>query len=233
MMLERILESEVMDTPDEAVEYDQMDFTEVNAAFAERAIELGSTDGFVLDVGTGTARIPTLIVQKRPSWHIWAIDLSENMINLGKKNVKQAGLDQKIKFKKLDAKQLQFQDNYFDMVISNSLVHHLPDPLIFLREVNRVAKPNGGILIRDLIRPKDKKTLEELVEKYAGDCNEHQKKLFRDSLHASFTIEEVQQLLDRSMIKGARVMQSSDRHWSIERKWQPASSKEFHLPASY
>ncbi len=233
MMLERIPEPEVMDTQEEAVEYDQMDFTEVNTAFAERATELGPSHGTVFDAGTGTARIPILIVQKRPSWHIWAIDLSENMIRIGKKNLQQAGLDQKIKLKKLDANQLQFPDNYFDMVISNSLVHHLPDPLVFLKEVNRVAKPNAAILIRDLIRPKDNKTLDYLVAKYAGDCDEHQKKLFRDSLHASFTIEEVQQLLDASMIRGVQVVQSSDRHWSIERKWQPPVGKEFHLPASY
>jgi len=233
MALDRVLEPEVMDTWEDAVEYDSMDFTEVNTAFAERALELAPPEGIVLDAGTGTARIPIMIVQRRPTLRIWAIDLSENMLKVGKKNVDEAGVGHLVKLKKVDAKELPYPDDYFEMVISNSIVHHLPDPLPFLREVNRVTKPNGAIFLRDLIRPPDEKTLEELTERYAGDCSEHQKRLYRDSLRASFTIEEMQELIEKAGVKDLTVVQSSDRHWSAERPWRRPVERKFRLPASY
>lgn len=88
--MERILEPEVMDTAEEAIEYDAMDFKEVNAAFAELAIDLAPFQATVLDAGTGTARIPILICQQRPDWQIIAIDLAKSMLEIGEKNVKQA-----------------------------------------------------------------------------------------------------------------------------------------------
>ena len=224
-MLERVLEPEVMDTWEDAVEYDSMDFKEVNEAFAARALELAPPEGLILDVGTGTARIPILMVQRRPMLHIWAIDLSENMLKIGRKNVEAAGLDQRVKLQKADAKKLPYPDKYCDMLISNSIVHHLADPLPFLIEVNRVTKANGGIFLRDLIRPPSERVLEELTEKYAGECTEYQKKLYRDSLRASFTIEEVKRLIEESGLNGVSVVQSTDRHWSAERPWLPSVRK--------
>jgi ubiquinone/menaquinone biosynthesis C-methylase UbiE len=220
MALERVLEPEVMDTWEDAVEYDSMDFTDVNTAFAERALELGPPEGILLDAGTGTARIPILMVQRRPALHIWAIDLSENMLKVGEKNVEEAGVGQNVKLKKVDAKRLAYPENYFDMVVSNSIIHHLPDPLPFLKEVNRVTKPAGGIFIRDLFRPPDVKTMENLTQKYAGDANEYQQKLYRDSLHASLTIEETRKLIEEAGLEGVAVVQSSDRHLSAERAWR-------------
>jgi ubiquinone/menaquinone biosynthesis C-methylase UbiE len=220
MALKRVLEPEVMDTWEDAVEYDSMDFTDVNTAFAERALELGPPEGIVLDAGTGTARIPILMVQRRPALHIWAIDLSENMLKVGEKNVEEAGVSHSVKLKKVDAKTLPYSENCFDMVVSNSIIHHLPDPLLFLKEVNRVTKPTGGIFIRDLFRPADVKTMEDLTQKYAGDANEYQQKLYCDSLHASLTIEEMRKLVEEAGLEGVVVVQSSDRHLSAERAWR-------------
>lgn len=232
-MIERTLEPEVMDTWEDAVEYDSMDFTEVNSAFAQRAIELGPPSGLVLDAGTGTARIPIRMLMSNPNLYIVGIDASENMIKLGEVNVLDADLSAKIFLRCLDAKRIPYPDNHFDMVISNSLIHHLPDPLPFLKEVNRIVKPNAGILIRDLIRPRTKHELEVLVKKYAADCNDHQRKLFEDSLKAAFTLEEVSELLSKSGIHGAGIQQSSDRHWSIERKWYKEMKKNFSLPQEH
>lgn len=219
-MLERILEPEVMDTWEDAVEYDAMDFTEVNMAFAERALQLAPPSGLVLDLGTGTARIPILMLHRNRQLKIVAIDYSKNMLKVGEKNVKEAGLEEQIVLGFADAKSLTYPDKHFDFVISNSLVHHLPDPLPFLKEVCRVANSNAGILIRDLIRPESTKALENLVKQYAGECNEYQKRLFRDSLYAAFTLDEVSEMVRKTDLPGVTVVQSSDRHWSLEREWR-------------
>ncbi|MCU0534820.1 MAG: class I SAM-dependent methyltransferase [Hydrococcus sp. Prado102] len=218
-MMQRILEPEVMDSPEEAIDYDAMDFTEVNTAFAKAALALAPTKAKILDVGTGTARIPILICQHRPHWQISAIDLAQSMLEVGQRNVEQAHLEKQISLELVDAKQMPYPDSYFDGVISNSLLHHLSDTLPFLYEFKRVLKPNGMILIRDLLRPSSLEILNQMVEAIGADYNIHQTQLFRDSLHAAFTLEEISQMLQIVGLSDVKVYQSSDRHWTIERAW--------------
>ncbi|MGA9380146.1 MAG: class I SAM-dependent methyltransferase [Phormidium sp.] len=217
--MQRVLEPEVMDSWEEAVAFDAMDFTEINAAFAQRAIALAPTRAKVLDAGTGTARIPLLLCQQRPQWQITGIDLAENMLKIGAEHIKKAGLQPQIILDLVDAKQLPYPNEYFDLVISNSLVHHLPDPLPFLQEIKRVLKPKGAILIRDLIRPANPETLDTLVESIGTEYDSHQKQLFADSLHAAFTLNEVNQLIFQAGLQDVNIYQSSDRHWTAERSF--------------
>lgn len=218
-MMHRILEPEVMDTWEEAIEYDSMDFTQINRAFAESVIELAPpAPATILDAGTGTARIPIFIAQMRPNWQLTCIDLSENMLKIGAENIKKAGLQSQINLQLVDAKKTPYPDAHFDLVISNSIVHHLSDPLPFFSEIKRLLKPSGGLFIRDLLRPPSTEIVDYLVKQYVGDCNQHQKQLFRDSLHAAFTLEEVQQMIEKAGLENIKIYQSSDRHWTAERK---------------
>jgi ubiquinone/menaquinone biosynthesis C-methylase UbiE len=218
MALQRILEPEVMDTERDALEYDAMDFAEVNLAFVLRAAELAPAEGTVLDLGTGTARIPVLFLQRcRAPLAVHAVDLSSEMLRIGLRHVHEAGLDDRITLQCADAKRLPFPDGAFDMVISNSLVHHLPEPGGFVHEVARVVRPGGGIFLRDLLRPESPEELDELVRRYAGDADAYQQKLYRDSLHAALTIPEVRALIADAGLEGVDVLRSSDRHWTAER----------------
>jgi ubiquinone/menaquinone biosynthesis C-methylase UbiE len=217
--MERILEPEVMDTWEEAIDYDSMDFTEVNTVFAQSAINLGPKIGKILDAGTGSARIPIMIAKLSPQWHLTCIDLSANMLKVAAMNVENAGVKSQVKLELVDAKKMPYHNQEFDMVISNSIIHHLPDPLPFFREVKRLLKPNGGLFLRDLLRPHDQETTEHLVEMYTGDCNPRQKQLFRDSLYAAFSLDEITQMLAEAGLTDVKIYQSSDRHWSVEKAW--------------
>jgi len=100
----------------------------------------------------------------------------------------------------------------------NSTVHHIPDPIVVFKEMARVAKPDGGIIVRDLVRPQ---TLDEawaIVKRVAAGEHPRQQQLFFDSLCAGLTIPEVEDLVTRSGLQGIRVSQVSDRHWTAERK---------------
>lgn len=219
--MQRVLEPEVMDSWEEAVEYDAMDFTQVNTAFAQRAIQLNpQTSAKVLDAGTGTARIPILLCLECPQWQVFGVDLAKNMLQIGLQHIKQASLQNQIVLELVDAKQLPYENQHFDMIVSNSLVHHLPDPLPFFRELKRVLKPNGAMLIRDLLRPPDPETMNNLVESIGTEYDRHQKQLFRDSLNAAFTLDEVNQLILQAQLPNVIVYQSSDRHWTAERAWR-------------
>lgn len=216
--MQRILEPEVMDSWQEAADYDAMDFTEVNTAFASEAIALAPAGGLMLDMGTGTARIPILIAQQAPEWQIQAIDLADHMLQIGHQHILAAGLQAQITLARLDAKSLPYPNAHFDMVISNSLVHHLPDALPFWQEVHRLLKPGGAMLIRDLLRPATPAAVQAIVAGIGGQYSDRQKQLFADSLQAAFTLEQVQQHLQETGILEVKVYQSSDRHWTVERQ---------------
>jgi SAM-dependent methyltransferase len=216
--IERILEPEVMDTWLEATAYDEMDFLAVNTAFATEAIELDPNAVKILDAGTGTARIPILMCQQRSQYLFTAVDLAQSMLIIGQRNIESAQLTQRIRLERVDTKRMPYPDLEYDMVISNSLVHHLPEPLSFFQEVKRLVKPGGVILIRDLIRPETNEQIDDLVSQLDGDYDSHQQDLFRDSLKAALTISEVQILLDRVNIPDVTVDRSSNLHWTIQRK---------------
>jgi ubiquinone/menaquinone biosynthesis C-methylase UbiE len=218
--IERILEPEVMDTWLEATAYDGMDFLAVNTAFAAAAIELDPNAVKILDAGTGTARIPILMCQQRSQYLFTAVDLAQSMLIIGRSNVESAQLTQRIRLERVDTKRMPYPDLEYDMIISNSLVHHLPDPLSFFQEVKRLIKPGGAILIRDLIRPETNEQIDQLVSHFAKNDNSHQQGLFRDSLKAALTLDEVQALLDRVNIPQIELDRSSDLHWTIKRKFK-------------
>jgi len=221
-MLPRTLEPEVMDSAEEAVDYDAMDHGTVNRVFVDDLLTLlsqrkGAGDQLlrILDVGTGTAQIPLELSRRGLTVRVMAIDLASHMLQLALRNVLQAGQQESIKLEQVDAKDLPYADGTFDVVMSNSIVHHIPEPLAVLREMARVLKPGGTMFVRDLLRPDEVGTVDRLVVTYAGDSNPHQQKMFRESLHAALRLDEVRDLLSQSGLSSDWVLQTSDRHWTI------------------
>lgn len=222
-MLPRVLEPEVMETLQEAVDYDRMDHSQVNAAFvddllaAARQVESWTPDEprKILDVGTGTARIPILLCQQQPDWRVVAIDLAASMLQIAQRNVIQAQLQQSIRLEDVDAKGLPFSDGEFDAVMSNSIVHHIPEPGPAIAEMVRVLRPGGLLFLRDLFRPGSEAEVEALVELHTVGSNAHQKQLFRQSLQAALTVDEVGELLEKLSLPRSWVRPTSDRHWTI------------------
>jgi ubiquinone/menaquinone biosynthesis C-methylase UbiE len=219
-MLPRILEQEVMDTEEDARDYDAMDHREVNARFAEDFCAAAANaglrpDAHVLDVGTGTARIPIEIARRLPQVQITAIDLAAEMLALGQLNVERDGFGSRIRLALVDAKSLPVPDGGFTTVVSNSIVHHVPEPLTVIREMARAVSPGGVLFVRDLLRPQTMEELRSLVERHAAGANDHQRKLFADSLHAALTVEEVADLLEQVGVPREAVKQTSDRHWTV------------------
>jgi ubiquinone/menaquinone biosynthesis C-methylase UbiE len=213
-MLPRTLEPEVMDTAAEARDYDAMDHSAVNGAFVAdfRAVWDGRNP--VLDVGTGTAQIPVALCRAAPDAALTAIDLAEHMLELGRANVRRAGLEGRIRLERADAKATPYPDGAFAAVISNSIAHHIPEPGRALAEMVRLTTPGGLLFVRDLLRPADEATLDRLVETYAGDANGHQRQMFADSLRAALTLAAVQHLVAALGFDAATVRQTTDRHWT-------------------
>lgn len=217
-MLERILEPEVMGGECDALEYAAIDNRAVNEEFVARALELAPAAGSVLDLGTGPADISILLARSHPGLEILAVDLGEHMLELARANVRQAGLGERVRIARADAKATRLEAGSFDMIVCNSVVHHIPEPDTLFREVQRLARPGGGIFIKDLQRPESRAELEQLVNTYARDCTEHQRRTFFDSLHAGLTAEEVTAICRHLAFSDVVVSRCSDRHWSLERR---------------
>lgn len=222
-MLNRILEPEVMDTVAEAIDYDQMDHSAVNRLFVDNLLSaLGPTPPAtmlqVFDAGTGTAQIPLELIRRGITAIVTATDLAEQMLIVAQRNVNVAGFAASIRLELADCKQLTTVNDTFDVVMSNSIVHHIPEPLRVLAELWRILKPGGLFFVRDLMRPRDQVTLDQIVQTYAGTSNQHQQQMFRESLHAALTVDEVRDLLAQVGIPSSSVQVTSDRHWTIAAK---------------
>lgn len=213
--MERVPEVECMGTAEEAREYEAMDHTEANASFVTALIDHGCDRGEILDLGTGPGDIPLLLVDRAKNAHVTGIDLSEEMLKIARLKVAHSGQSLRIRLMQADAKGLPFADRHFDGVFSNTILHHVADPVAYLREARRVLRDGGALVIRDLARPADLDAVESLVATYASTASDYAQGLFRDSLRAAYTLDEVREFLDQSGNSDANVEMTSDRHFTI------------------
>src|SRR6516225_5919828 len=213
-MLNRTLEPEVMDSPEEASDYDAMDHSAVNRVFAADFVASWDGQNPILDVGTGTAQIPIELCRQAPTAQVVGIDLAAHMLRVGQDNIARAGLVERIRLQQCDAKHTPFAGGEFAAVISNSIVHHIPEPVDVLAEMVRLVRPGGLLFVRDLLRPADEATLTHLVAAYAGDANAHQQQMFSDSLRAALTLGEIRDLVATLGFAPSTVQQTTDRHWT-------------------
>ncbi|HEV2947919.1 MAG TPA: class I SAM-dependent methyltransferase [Gemmataceae bacterium] len=213
-MLPRVLEPEVMDSIEEAQDYDSMDHTQVNRVFVADFLNCWDGQGPVLDVGTGTAQIPIELCRHSPQAQVVAIDLAEHMLVVGRENVRKASFMDRIRLERQDAKHLPYPALSFAAIISNSIVHHIPEPAAVLTEIVRVARPGAILFIRDLLRPPSDEAVRHLVATYAGNSNTHQQKMFDDSLRAALSLDEIRSLVIGLGFDANTVKQTTDRHWT-------------------
>ncbi|MFO0678238.1 MAG: class I SAM-dependent methyltransferase [Polyangiaceae bacterium] len=226
--LPRVLEPEVMDTAEEASDYDAMDHGVVNAAFADDVVRLlGGRDaeGSVVDIGTGTALIPVAVAGRTTRITLVGVDLAAHMLTVARKNVERSGFADRIRLVHQDGKRTAFADGAFDLVMSNSIVHHIPDPKSALEEMWRLVKAGGRLFVRDLRRPDDEVELARLVTRHAAipqdlpaserAMHERQRGLFEASLRAALTLEEVRAIATSMGLPPDTVSTTSDRHWTF------------------
>jgi ubiquinone/menaquinone biosynthesis C-methylase UbiE len=213
-MLPRVLETELMDTRDEAWDYDTMDHSEVNRVFVVDFLAAGPGAGLILDLGTGTAQIPIELCRRADDCHVLAVDAAVQMLELARYNIEIAGLIERIQLGHVDAKRLPYPDGSFAAVMSNSLIHHLPDPAPAVADAVRVTAPQGLLFFRDLLRPDDDLNVQHLVATYAGQASAHQRQMFDDSLRAALRLEEVRDLVVQLGFSPETVQATSDRHWT-------------------
>ena len=192
---------------------------QIDDTFVEHALHLvkGKERGRALDIGTGPGQIVLKLARRLNLWKFIGIDRSANMIAQAQANLaavsEAAG---RVEFHSADGNQLTFPGASFDFVMCNSVLHHFAEPRNLLAEMARVAKPGAAILLRDLRRP-SRFAYPFHVRWYGRHYTGAMYKLYKDSVHAAYTVPELQALLDSSPLQGARVFVHHATHIGIER----------------
>lgn len=217
MNLPRTPEPKTLSALDEAREYEAMDHQAVNVQFVEDLCAAGPVGPQVIDLGCGPASIAIVLCQKLPEIDLLAIDGEVEMLEIAKLEIEIASMLGRITLDHADVCAMDhYEEGMADTVISNSLIHHLDEPRIGLQTALRLLPPGGRLFIRDLARPETEDQVETLVQQYTGEENETGQQLFRQSLHAALTLEEIRDLCRGLGIPDESVQMSSDRHWTID-----------------
>lgn len=106
----------------------------------------------ILDVASGTGDVALALCSLRPA-SITATDISENMMEIGKKKASRQGKNNIISFHKASAENLPFSENHFDAATVAFGVRNFEDLRKGLSEMLRVVKPGGAILILEFSQP--------------------------------------------------------------------------------
>lgn len=217
--LERKPEAEVMSDGEEVSAYasaaSQRHLDAIDNTFVDQVLSLGSPegmlDGLLLDVGCGPGNIVLKLAQRCPRLSIVGVDYSANMVQAARRAADEIGLGNRVFFNQGSANQIPFADGTFDVVLSNSVLHHLTSPSQAFAEMLRVTRPDGAVLVRDLRRP-SRLAFPWHVRWYGRHYSGVMKRLFEDSVRAAYTPGELEDLLCRSGLSEAHIFLHERTH---------------------
>jgi cyclopropane fatty-acyl-phospholipid synthase-like methyltransferase len=214
--MNRTLEPELMDDPVQAEAYARADFAKENQGFVDRFREYfpDFSGGRVLDLGCGPADIPVRFAKLYTTCQVIGVDASAPMIQLGEQAVKQAALADRITLR-CERFESVAGANIADAALSNSLLHHLPNPLQFWHKLRQLVKPGSPVLVMDLLRPDSPEEAQAIVDRYAAGEPDILRRDFYNSLLAAFTEDEVTTQLARMNLTRLLIDVVDDRHWVV------------------
>jgi trans-aconitate methyltransferase len=213
--MERVPELELMNGPQHALAYAQGDFTEPHDRFVtlfQERFRGEKIDGYAVDLGCGPADVTIRFSRAYPDCIIQGVDGAENMLKHGRKAIADLGLESRITLHLGRLPQDNLPRASYDVIISNSLLHHLPDPMILWYCIKSYGSPGAIVYVMDLFRPRSQHETRRLVDQYAGNEPTILQEDFYHSLCASFRLEEVQRQLEEADLGHLSTETVSDRH---------------------
>jgi ubiquinone/menaquinone biosynthesis C-methylase UbiE len=213
-VIERIPEPQLMDTEEQVWAYAQADFEVPHQEFADSLVHwLGAAaPGRAIDLGCGPGDITRRVARSLIDWTIHGIDGGRNMLDRARKETRGTGLEDRVRFSHHLLPDAALPAGEYDLVFSNSLLHHLDDPCVLWETMQQVGVPGCAVYIMDLRRPVTREGAQALVRAYGGQEPEVLQVDFYNSLLAAYTGEEVLLQLEGAGLGCLQVITISDRH---------------------
>ncbi len=217
--MKRRPEPELMADPAQALAYAQADFSESNRLFLKllRDLDPGDLEGQqALDLGCGSGDIAIRFLKAWPGARCDALDGSAPMLACAQTALDALpGVARRCRLLQEVLPSPRLAGGTYDLVLSNSLLHHLHDPQVLWRTVRAAGRPGSLVLVMDLMRPPSPGWAESLVVTYVGDEPELLQSDYRASLFAAFEPAEVQAQLAEAGLESLEVAVVSDRHLAV------------------
>ena len=211
--MERVPEPELMERDEQARAYAFADFEEPHARFVELLLDRLDDlpdRGVALDLGCGPADISIRLARALPAWNVDGIDGSAAMLRYGQEAIEAAGLRDRVHLVEARLPLAEAPRESYDLVFSNSLLHHLADPMVLWTAVSRWSAT--AVFVMDLLRPLDSAQAQRLVDEHIAGEPEVLRRDFHNSLFAAYSLEEVRTQLMDAALQYLQIEQVSDRH---------------------
>lgn len=216
--MHRIPEPELMDSAEQARAYAEADFGESNRLFLDEFTRRfpSVAGGCAVDLGCGPADIAIDFALAHPDSRVIAVDGAPHMLDFGRRRIAALGIGARVTL------QCHYLDpdsggeicpaGGADILLSNSLLHHLEHPDTLWRIIARLGRAGSAVLVMDLRRPASQAAAHAIVAEYAAGEAEILREDFYHSLLAAYTVDEVREQLARCGLGHLEVSLPSDRH---------------------
>ncbi len=218
--MKRVPEPELMDSVEQTTAYAAADFSEPNGLFCEhlRSTLTSRPPGRLLDLGCGSGGLLVDMAHALDEWTLIGTDAGPNMLSLAAELIETQALASRIELIKAhlpgDIGALQAQ-GHFAAITSNSLLHHLADPMTLWQSVATLGAPKTQVVVMDLSRPSSIEAAEALVEAHTEGADDVLKQDFLNSLCAAWRADEVLDQLQQMGWHDWTLTEPSNRHWLV------------------
>ena len=217
--MHRITEPELMDDQAQAEAYAAADFAEAHSRIVDSfdsCFPGEDVAGYILDLGCGPGDICFRFAARFPACSVMGVDGSRAMIRLAnERKARDSVTDDRVRFIEGLLPGAPIPEVPFAAVISNSLLHHLHEPLVLWETILRYASPGTKVYVVDLFRPETVVEAQRLVSEYASGEPDILRRDFYNSLCAAFEPGEVEAQLATAGLAGLAVDVISDRHLAV------------------
>jgi ubiquinone/menaquinone biosynthesis C-methylase UbiE len=223
--MKRILEPELMNDPEQAATYAGKHMDDAYWLFEQcfrKFIPNLPSASTILDIGCGPAAIALRLAKRFPHCTIHGVDGSKEMLAHGEQTIRQAGLEHQVQLiQSILPDTLPLPRSHYTVIISNSFLHHLHDPMVLWNTIKNYGGPTSNILIIDLIRPENESQAHTIIERYMPNAPSQLCQDMILSLRAAFTLEEVrEQLQDAKLLPSLSLTMASPFQFAIHGEMQ-------------
>lgn len=185
--------------------------------FATRALELGIDSGIILDAGTRVGLTALKIIWRNENLVAMGLDTAGPLVERARETAAAWEVQNRAVFQVGDPRHMRFKDGYFDLIVSDCSLHRFDNLVAVLREMGRVLKPKGAMLIRDYSRPNRFKMIGK-IQQHTARLGEAMRPQIESAIQAAYTPDEVRQAVAEAGLAGVHVDDSDPDYFILERK---------------